>query len=265
LPGPEGLATWQWWLTWPVFGITLYWAILPRGFLFYYSARDVKTVRRIGLTEGIYLMAFYIPSLVIGFTARYYFPDLPGSEADGAFPLLLATYAPAWFTGIIVAGGMAAGMSTLHADTNANSAMLTKDVYQPLVRKELASSHYVAVGRFFVVGLIALAVVLAMKDWGLVTMMIGVTASMITQLLPAVVVVTVPMKLRLTKAGVTSGIIAGFAVSLVTQFYPVFGFDPSLWGLLANIPLALVVSRFTSPPDPEAVARIRIALEEEFR
>ena len=264
LPGPEGLATWQWWLTWPVFGITLYWAILPRGFLFYYSARDVKTVRRIGLTEGIYLMGFYLPSLVIGFTARYYFPNLEGSAADGAFPRLLAEYAPAWFTGIIVAGGMAAGMSTLHADTNANSAMLTKDVYRNLVRKEAGDSHYLAVGRFLVVGLIALAVVLAMKDWGLVTLMIGVTASMITQLLPAVVAVTVPLRLRLTKAGVTCGIIAGFAVSLVTQFYPVFGFDPSFWGLLVNVPVALVVSRFTLPPDPEAVTRIRSALQEEF-
>jgi Na+/proline symporter len=122
----------------------------------------------------------------------------------------------------------------------------------------------VAVGRFLVVGLIALAVVLAMKDWGLVTLMIGVTASMITQLLPAVVAVTVPLRLRLTKAGVIWGIIAGFAVSLVTQFYPAFGFDPSFWGLLVNVPVALAISRFTSPPDPEAVARIRSALEEEL-
>lgn len=265
LPGPEGKATPQWWLTWPVFGIALYWAILPRGFLFFYSARDVKTVKRIGLTVGFYLMGIYLPAMVIGFTARYFFPDLVGSAADESFPRLLAEYAPAWFAGIIVAGGLAAGMSSLDADTNANSAMLTTDVYRSFVRKKATDRHYIFVGRFFVVALVALTVVLAMKDWGLITLMIGVTASMITQLLPAVIAVTVPMKLRLTKAGVTSGIVAGFAVSLFTLFFPVLGFDPAFWGLALNVPVALVVSRFTSLPDPQAVARIRGALDDEFR
>ena len=272
LPGPEGKATFQWWLTWPVFGIALYWAILPRGFLFFYSARDVKTVRRIGLTVGFYLMGLYLPAIVIGFTARYYLPDLVGSAADESFPRLLAEYAPAWFTGIIVAGGLAAGMSSLDADTNANSAMLTKDVYGSFIRKQATDRHYIRVGRSFVVCLVALTVVLAMKDWGLVTLMIGVTASMITQLLPAVIAVTVPMKLRITKAGVTCGIVAGFAVSLLvllaTRFCPAmglgYGFDPSFWGLVVNVPVLLIVSRVTSLPDPQAVARIRGALEHEF-
>jgi Na+/proline symporter len=272
LPGPEGKATWQWWLTWPVFGIALYWAILPRGFLFFYSARDVKTVRRIGLTVGFYLMGLYLPAIVIGFTARYYLPDLLGSEADVSFPRLLAEYAPAWFTGVIVAGGLAAGMSSLDADTNANSAMLTQDVYRSFLRRQAPERHYIFVGRLFVVGLVALTVVLAMRDWGLVTLMIGVTASMITQLLPAVIAVTVPLRLRITKAGVTCGIVAGFTVSLLiyllTWFYPALGFgmgfDPSFWGLVVNVPVLLLVSRFTSLPDPRAVARIRGVLEEEF-
>ena len=97
LPGPRGLATPQWWTTFPVFGIALYWAILPRGFMFFYSARDVQTTRKIGLTVGFYLMALYLPSMVIGFTAFHFFPDLAGSDADNSFPLLLASYAPAWF------------------------------------------------------------------------------------------------------------------------------------------------------------------------
>ena len=29
LPGPNGLATPEWWITFPVFGLALYWAILP--------------------------------------------------------------------------------------------------------------------------------------------------------------------------------------------------------------------------------------------
>ena len=268
LPGPNGLATPEWWVTFPVFGLALYWAILPRGFMFFYSARDVKTTRRIGLTVGLYLMTLYLPAMVIGFTAFYFLPE---ADSDGSFPLLLATYAPAWFAGLIVAGGLAAGMSSLDADTNANSAMLTKDVYASFVRKNATDRHYITVGRLFVVGLVAITVAAAAYRWGLVVLMIGVTASMITQLLPAVLAVTVPMGIRFTKAGVTAGILSGLFVALLALFFGAdllpagWRFDPSFWGLVVNVPVTLIVSRFTTPPDPEAVARIRAALDEEFR
>ncbi len=268
LPGPNGLATPEWWVTFPVFGLALYWAILPRGFMFFYSARDVQTTRRIGLTVGFYLMTLYLPAMVIGFTAFYFLPE---ADSDGSFPLMLATYAPAWFAGLIVAGGLAAGMSSLDADTNANSAMLTKDVYATFVRKDAPDRHYIAIGRLIVVGLVAITVAAAAYRWGLVVLMIGVTASMITQLLPAVLAVTVPMGIRFTKAGVTAGILAGLAVSLLSRFFAAellpdgWRFDPSFWGLVVNIPVTLIVSQFTTPPDPERVARIRAALDEEFR
>ncbi len=271
LPGRQGLATPQWWTTFPVFGLALYWAILPRGFMFFYSSRSVKTTKRIGLTVGLYLMTLYLPAMVIGFTAFHYFPELTGSDADNSFPLLLAMYAPAWFAGLIVAGGLAAGMSSLDADTNANSAMLTKDVYASFVKKDGTDRHYITVGRIFVIFLVAITVLAAARDWGLIVLMIGVTASMITQLLPAVLAVTVPMGIRFTKAGVTAGILAGLAVALLTRFYAAdfvptgWRFDPSFWGLVVNVPVTLIVSRFTTPPDPEAVARIRAALDEEFR
>ena len=268
LPGPNGLATPQWWVTFPVFGLALYWAILPRGFMFFYSSRDVKTTKRIGLTVGLYLMTLYLPAMVIGFTAFYFLPEV---DSDGSFPMLLATYAPAWFAGLIVAGGLAAGMSSLDADTNANSAMLTKDVYASFIRKNATDRHYIAVGRFFVVGLVAITVAAAAYRWGLVVLMIGVTASMITQLLPAVLAVTVPMGIRFTKAGVTAGILSGLFVALLSLFFGAdflptgWRFDSSFWGLVVNVPVTLIVSRFTTPPDPEAVARIRAALDEEFR
>ena len=285
LPGPRGLATPQWWATFPVFGIALYWAILPRGFMFFYSAKDVKTTRKIGLTVGFYLMALYLPAMVIGFTAFYFFPELTGSAADNSFPLLLATYAPAWFAGLIVAGGLAAGMSSLDADTNANSAMLTKDVYAAFIKKDGSDRHYISVGRIFIIFLVGGTVIAASNNWGLVVLMVGVTAAMITQLLPAVLAVTIPMGgLRFTKAGISTGMVIGLAAAMAavlggSTFAP-FGFEftvPLLWpaslarfdaaflGLAVNVPITLIVSRFTAPPDPEAVARIRAALDEEFR
>ena len=283
LPGRQGRITPEWWLTWPVFGIALYWAILPRGFMFFYSAKDVATTRRIGLTVGFYLMTLYLPAMVIGFTAFYFFPELEGAAADNSFPLMLATYAPAWFAGIIVAGGLAAGMSSMDADTNANSAMLTKDVYSTFIRKGAPDKHYITVGRIFVIFLVGITVFAAAYRWSLVVIMIGVTAAMIVQLLPAVMAVTIPMPIRITKAGISAGILAGLVVSLLAllggRVIPLglgevtiptllpagwTRFDASFLGLAFNVPITLIVSRFTQPPDQAAVTRIHGALDEEF-
>jgi len=231
----------------------------------------------------LYLMTLYLPAMVIGFTAFYFFPTLEGAAADNSFPLLLATYAPAWFAGIIVAGGLAAGMSSMDADTNANSAMLTKDVYSKFIKKGASDRHYLTVGRIFVILLVGLTVFAAAYRWALVVIMIGVTAAMIVQLLPAVMAVTIPMGIRFTKAGVSAGIISGLVVSLlallggrviplgfVEMTIPTLlpaswtRFDASFLGLAFNVPITLIVSRFTKPPDQAAVARIHAALDEEF-
>ena len=101
---------------------------------------------------------------------------------------------------------------------------------------------------------------------------------------PAVLAVTVPMGIRFTKAGVTAGIVAGLIISLTAllggRIFD-FGilqitvpnllpdswtrFDASFLGLAFNVPITLAVSRFTDGPNPENVARIRAALNDEFR
>lgn len=272
LPGPMGNKTAQWWMTWPVFGIALYWAILPRGFLFFYSARSVATIRKIGLTVGFYLMLLYIPAIIIGFVTVVLMPDMAG---DKSFPALLAEQAP-WWGGFIIAGGLAAGMSSLDADINANSAMITKDIYSKYIKPNQPDSHYINFGKIMMVVLIIITVLTSLKDWGLVTIMIGVTAGMITQLLPAVLAVTVPTSLRITKNGLLAGIVAGLLAFIVVFIgtNPTFGFmtlpegwtfDASFFGLLFNIPVMLIVSQFTEMPDPERVSRIRRALDDEFK
>jgi Na+/proline symporter len=172
----------------------------------------------------------------------------------------------------------------MDADTNANSAMLTKDVYASFINKNASDRHYITVGRIFVVALVLVTVVAAAFDWGLIVLMIGVTAAMITQLLPAVIAVTVPMGVRFTKAGITSGIVAGLIVALTALLggrmfdFGLFQFivpnvlpeswtrfDASFLGLAVNIPITLIVSQFTPEPNRENVARIRAALDEEFR
>jgi hypothetical protein len=64
-----------------------------------------------------------------------------------------------------------------------------------------------------------------------------------------------------------AGLIASFAVRFYGRDFLPAGvrYDPSFWGLVVNVPVALLVSRYTDAPDSAAVARIRAALDDEFR
>jgi solute:Na+ symporter, SSS family len=256
------------WATWPIFGIAIGWALQARSFMFAYSARNLETYKKMALTMGIYLALIYVPAMFIGFVAKIYVPGLTGAGADNSFPMLLAQYAPVWFTAIIIAGAMAAGMSTLDADFNANGAMLTKDVYKSLFRPRATEAHYMAVGRTLVMAVAGLCLVLAFQRWELVTMIVSLSNSGVAMLLPAVLGALFPMKaFRFTATGVVVGATVGAVVVASTTFgwfgLPVHpnGFHAGFWGMLVNFGLAIPLSLVTKAPSEETRRRFHGLLE----
>lgn len=195
--------------------------------------------------------------IVIGFASRIYIPGLKGAAADNAFPMLMAKYFPAALTGLLAAGSMAAGMSTLDADLNANSGMVTQAIYM-MVRRGRDDAHYVRFGQAVVVVLGVVGLVMALRRWTLVTMIITLAMTGAAQLLPAVLSALYDWKwLRLSAAGVVAGIVVGTLVLVGTTWGIVlpkepFGAHPGFWGLLVNLIVALVVSAFTEKPPKES-------------
>ena len=127
LPGPEGFFTPGMWIG---MGIALSFGIVfqPHMMIRYYSAVDGKTIKWLGATTPIYLMTLYIPAALVGLGGALVLPDL--AIPDRIFPELLFQFAPAWLTGIILAGATAAAMSTLDSILHSNMTVLTRDVYQ---------------------------------------------------------------------------------------------------------------------------------------
>ena len=132
LPGPEGFFTPGMWVG---MVLTLSFGIIfqPHMMIRYYTAVDGKTLKLLGATTPIYLMTLYIPAALVGLGGALVMPEL--ESADRVFPELLFQYAPAWLTGIILAGAAAAAMSTLDSILHANMTVLTRDVYQRYVAR----------------------------------------------------------------------------------------------------------------------------------
>jgi SSS family solute:Na+ symporter len=261
LPGPEGLFTPGMWLG---MGIALSFGIVfqPHMMIRYYSAVDGKTLKWLGATTPLYLMTLYIPAALVGLGGAVALPEL--AIPDQVFPELLFRHAPAWLTGVILAGATAAAMSTLDSILHSNMTVLTRDVYQRYVVPGASQAHYVWVGRAIVVGLLAVGYVLSVKTFAFLVTLVTLSGSGALQLMPAVLGVCFPGRNPYTRAGVLCGIGAGLTtlyLTLVELNPPPLGLHGAVWSILVNFAVTVAVSRFTRPPSRETVERIHGEVE----
>jgi SSS family solute:Na+ symporter len=228
----------------------------PHIMIRYYTAISGNTLKWLGATTPIYLMTLYIPAALVGLGGAVVMPGL--ETPDRIFPELLFEYAPAWLTGLILAGATAAAMSTLDSILHANMTVLTRDIYQRYLRPDASQGHYIMVGRFFVLLLLAIGYFLAVTQLGFLVVLVALSGAGALQLMPAILGVCFPTKHLLTRAGV----LAGIAVGLVTLYFTLrivphpLGLHGGVWSVLANAFVAITVSRFTPPPSQETVQRI---------
>ena len=260
LPGPRGFFTPGMWFGMIIalsFGIVFQ----PHIMIRYYTAVSGRTVKLLGATTPIYLMTLYIPATLIGLGGAVAMPDL--AIPDRVFPELLFTYAPAWLTGIILAGATAAAMSTLDSILHSNMTVLTRDIYQRYVGPARSQAHYILVGRLIVVGLLVVGYVLSVSTVEFLVILVTLSGAGALQLMPAVLGVCFPSRRLFTRAGILAGIAVGlFTLYLTLLVWPhPLGLHAGVWSLFANFVVAIFVSGFTSPPSAETVRRIHGEIE----
>ena len=260
LPGPQGYFTPGMW-----FGLMI---VLSFGIVFqphimirYNTAASARTIKWLGATTPLFLMTLYIPAALVGLGGAIAMPNI--ANPDRIFPELLFTYAPAWLTGIILAGATAAAMSTLDSILHANMTVLTRDVYQRYVAPDASQGHYILVGRAIVLGLLVVGYILSVTTFQFLVTVVALSGAGALQLMPAILGVCFPTRRLLTKAGVLAGIGTGLVtlyLTIVVAPHPL-GLHGGVWSVSANFIVTFIVSRFTRPPSPETVRRIHGELE----
>jgi len=263
LPGPAGYGTWQIWLTWPLFGICIGWAIAPRTIAFWLSSRSPEDVRKLAFRAPLYLWSIYVPVILIAFATLILYPRAP--DPDMALPVVMAKYAPPLLWGLIITGSMAAGISTLITDFLTSSAIAVRDIYV-LFTKETRDSRLIAIGRLVLLLLVIPAVIFSIYKPDIIVMIVTMSLSMLALTFPAIFFAVFPTgRFIATKAGVLSGLIIGYIVLTVTYF-PTYvglprtfanplGFHAGFWGFISSFLTTIVVSLFTKKPSQETIKK----------
>ena len=243
------------------------------------SAKDQTNARR-GAIFAAYLkllpvFIFLIPGMIAFTLHQKGVISIP--TADQAFPTLVATLLPAGVKGVVVGGLVAALMSSLASLFNSSATLFTVDFYQKY-RPQSSERHLVFVGRIAtaVVVILGIAWIPVMKLVADVLYeYLQQVQSLIAPAIAAVFAMGVFSK-RVTAAGGTTGLIAGFVLGMLRLVLVVFQdhYAPdsfAAWFVAVNwlhycvflflftIAVILAVSKFTPAPAAEKVAGLTMA------
>jgi solute:Na+ symporter, SSS family len=113
------------------------------------AARNLGAARAAVIGSGVLVIAQFALFLRVGAGLHAFYQGRVFATPDEVFPLFIIESLPSGLSGLIVAGILAAAMSTVSSSLNSLAASATHDIYAPAARREGDERHLLRVGRTF--------------------------------------------------------------------------------------------------------------------
>jgi solute:Na+ symporter, SSS family len=113
------------------------------------AAKDLAAARKAVIGSGLVVFVQFTLFLVVGAGLYAYYAGRPFDTPDEVFPLFIIESLPAGLSGLLVAGILAAAMSTVSSSLNSLAASATHDIYAPLSGRGRDEAHLLRAGRTF--------------------------------------------------------------------------------------------------------------------
>lgn len=226
------------------FGVAMFPQVNQRFFV----ARSKTVLKRTFALWPVLVLALFVPAFMLGAWARGL--GIEAQAGANVLPLLLAEYTPAWFGALVVAGAVAAMMSSSDSMLLSGSSYFTRDIYRPFVNPAASESREERLGRLGVVVFATGAFLASLLRPGTL-LEVGATAfGGFAQL--ALPVLVALYWADTTKAGIIAGITTSQAFYLASVFVPFVpgsyaGWGASLFGMGLGLVVTLGVSWLTTP------------------
>ena len=244
VPGPG-------YFTLPTFiGLTLPWVFFcissPQVSQRLFVPRSLRSMR--STISGFLAFGFLYTLIAVmwGLLIRVVRPGL--ENPDLATPVLLGSGAiPPVIALMVLAGIVAAAVSTVDSIMLTLSSMFSRDVFRNLLPKSGSGAEIFA-GKTFVVILALVSFLFARMQFDLIAVLAVVSSTGLLMLVPTIIGVF--FWKRSTAAGSVSSMLVGIIIVLVLQItgiYPL-GQWPAVWGFLGACGTFIIVSLLSSPP-----------------
>jgi solute:Na+ symporter, SSS family len=113
------------------------------------AAPNLAGARKAVIGSGVLVFVQFTLFLVVGAGLYAFYAGRTFETPDEVFPLFIIQSLPAGLSGLLVAGILAAAMSTVSSSLNSLAAAATHDIYAPIARREHDEVHLLRAGRAF--------------------------------------------------------------------------------------------------------------------
>ena len=120
------------------------------------SVPNERDAIKMGILSSAIFFLFPILAVLPAIAARVYLPDLPPEMHERSYIEMCTRLLPHGMLGLMVSAMMAASLSTLAAEFNVTSSVLTTDIYRRIFRKDAGERETLLVARLATVGVAAL-------------------------------------------------------------------------------------------------------------
>jgi len=153
-----------------------------------FAAKSEWDMKMSVFVAGAVLLVMTFFNLSMGIMGRALFPEqaaLPQGRQDAIYPYLVSQIEAVGLKGLVVAGILAAALSTYDSIGSSLSALLTRDVYARLIVRDGDDHHYLRVGQWLTPAVIAVSFfyVPFMLEGGMFLFYVDLTSTFVIPLL----------------------------------------------------------------------------------
>lgn len=137
--------------------------MFPHIFMHWLTARSAASFKLPIVAYPLCVAVVWIPSVLLGVIGAAEVPGLAGPAANGVLVAMIHTHAPELLAGMLAAGVFAAIMSSLDSQALSLGTMFTQDIVRHhRLGQEMSEARQVALGRAFVVGILAVTFLISL-------------------------------------------------------------------------------------------------------
>ncbi|WP_435092777.1 sodium:solute symporter family protein [Halorubrum sp. N11] len=245
------------------FGVTMFPQINQRFFV----AKSGETLKRSFVLWPVLVLLLFLPAFMLGAWAVGMPVEVPADA--NVLPVVLNEYTPAWFAALVIAGAMAAMMSSSDSMLLSGSSYFTRDVYRPVINADASERREAWIARIGVAVFALLAFVASLFRPGTL-IEVGGTAFSGFALLALPVICALYWD-RTTRTGMIVGVLVpqvaylAVVLSAVVASVPTLprtvagGWDVALGLMVLSALLTVGVSLVTAPTADSDASRFAVA------
>ena len=178
------------------------------------AMRDDKEVKLGANIAIIWTILAYTGAITVGLAAITLYGQNVVADPEQILPFMLMKLMPAWLTGILLAGAIAAMMSTADSQLLIATSSISEDVIHKALNKKLDDKTLVLISRVTIVIVGTIALILAFTSKSLIYTIVHFAWAGIGCSFSPAVILSFFWK-RFTARGVIASLVSGFIVTVV--------------------------------------------------